>query len=199
MFARLFVTVGVLLLPAAGVAHAQSNYPLQATLELRDAQDGSIEDGVCVGAEIRVRANGWQAGAALRAQYFSDPVELGTFKAGNDGAVAFSFNVPDAPPVPGTHTFRLSGVGANGQPRTVEAAIRCLGNCDQPGAAVAGKAVADTGRGSSSNFAKTGAFLGQWFFVGFALVATGVALIIAVRQNRAMAVAPTGKPKRFFR
>lgn len=145
MLKKLTVLFAALMLGATGVAaHAQTNYPVAGTLVLTDAQGGTIEDGVCVGDVIQVRATGWAPLTDAKAEYFSDAVQLGTFKSNSSGEVNFQFQVPNAQPVPGTHTFRLSGTGSDGKPRTVEAAIKCLKCGQQPGTGTG------TGTGSGS-------------------------------------------------
>ncbi len=183
VFKKLAIVVAALVMGATGIAHAQTNYPATATLELRDEQGGTIEDGVCVNAIVRVRANGWASSTDVKAEYFSEAVQLGTYKSDATGEVNFQFRVPNAPPVPGTHTFRLSGTGANGQPRTVEAAIRCLGFCDQPNGGVGGSGAGRTNSGSV--FGKTGSELLPFLQVGLALFAVGAVLAMATRKRRA--------------
>jgi hypothetical protein len=124
---RKFVVLGcAALLLGTGVARAQTNYPPAATLEMKDAQGGTIDDGVCVGDAIQVHSTGWAALADVKAEYFSEAIQIGTFKANPQGELNFTFHVPDAEPVPGTHTFRLSGNGPDDKPRSIEGPIKCV-------------------------------------------------------------------------
>jgi hypothetical protein len=123
---RLALVVVTAVLLSTGIAHAQTNYPVNGTLELTDAQGRSIDNGICEFALVNARANAWAAGSPVKAEYFSDAVQLGTFNANSNGVMTMSFHVPDAEPVPGTHTFRLTGTGSDGQARSIEAAIKCL-------------------------------------------------------------------------
>lgn len=108
-----------------GVARAQTNYPAGATLEIRD-ENGQLltSGGVKVDDPLNVFASGWAANVDIQATWFSDPIDLGKHKSDSKGELRFTFDTPDAPPVPGVHTLRLEGTGANGEFRRVDAAIR---------------------------------------------------------------------------
>lgn len=108
---------------ATGVARAQTNYPATATLVLTTSSGLSVTGGVFVGDPITVDSTGWGNVVGIQAEYLSEVVQLGTFKSDAKGVLHFVFNVPNAEPVPGTHTLRLTGNGANGQLRSVEGAI----------------------------------------------------------------------------
>lgn len=188
------VAVGALLV-LGGVAQAQSNYPTQATIEVRD-ENGQLvgEAGVFVGDPLTVFSTGWAVEVFIQATWFSDPVDLGKHKTNAAGELRFTFSVPNTPPVPGIHTLRLEGTGANGEFRRVDVAIKVN---QRPGSGtttsttlaggggsnVLGKTTENGSTGGGSAFAKTGAFLARSAYIGFALLAVGAALFVAVRKR----------------
>lgn len=197
------VVVGALML-SASVATAQTNYPPTATIEVRD-ENGQLvtEAGVFVDDPLNVFSTGWAVQVEIQATWFSDPIDLGKHKTDNKGELRFTFPVPDAPPVPGMHTLRLEGTGANGQFRRVDVAIKVNprsgstttttlaggSGSNNNGSNVLGKTVTNTGGSTGgSAFAKTGAFLARTAYVGFALLAIGAALFLAVRKRNNVAL-----------
>jgi hypothetical protein len=183
---------GLLLLGGAGSASAQTNYPLEASIELRDA-NGRLLDAntqTCPADGISVRSTGWAGNAAIHATFHSDPVDLGQYGTDAQGVSTFTFRVANV--VNGVHTLQLDGTGANGQPRHVEAAILC--NCDQVGngggngAAVLGKTL-DAPAGGGSVYALTGTNAGTLAMIAFTLLAIGAALRLSTSRSR---VRPSG-------
>lgn len=190
MFKKFVLLIVAASLALGGVAHAQTNYPTEATVEIRDGNGNLIgEAGVTVGDPLTVFSTGWAVQVEIQATWFSDPVDLGRHRSNDKGEVRFTFNVPDVPPIPGIHTLRLEGTGANGQPRRVDIAIKVNarpGNTTTPRPTVLGSSLDNnttTGGSSTSAFAKTGAFLARSAYVGFALLAIGAALYVAVRKR----------------
>lgn len=197
MFKKFVLIAVASLLVFSGVARAQTNYPVQATIEVRD-QNGNLvgEAGVFAGDPLTVFSTGWFALVFIQATWFSDPVDLGKHQTNDKGELRFTFIVPDVPPIPGIHTLRLEGTGANGQFRRVDVAIKVnqrpgsgstttsttLVGGSGGGSNVLGK-TQENGSTGSSAFAKTGAFLARSAYVGFALLAMGAALFLAVRKR----------------
>jgi len=123
LFRRLAIVLAAMFVVATGAARAQTNYPATATLVIRDSNGLTIEGGVFVDDPLTVRSTGWGNLVNVQAEYLSEVVQLGTFKSDANGVLTFVFKVPNAEPVPGTHTLRLIGNGANGQLRSQEGAI----------------------------------------------------------------------------
>ena len=210
------VVVGALLL-LSGVAHAQTNYPTNATIEVRDENGNLVGNaGVQVGDPLSVFSDGWAALVDVQATWFSDPIDLGKHKTNTKGELRFTFDVPDAPPVPGIHTLRLEGIGANGEFRRLDVAIKVKprdngntpttvpggngngngngngggngGNGGGNGSTVLGSTLSRS-TGGTSAYAKTGAFIERTAYIGFALLAVGAALFLAVRKRNTRAAA----------
>lgn len=220
--------LGAALLTLSGVARAQSNYPTTTTIEIRD-ENGNLltAKGSTVGDPLSVFSDGWAVEVDVQATWFSDPIDLGKHKTDKKGELRFTFDTPDAPPVPGVHTLRLEGTGANGEFRRVDAAVRVEpkggttttttpgnngngngngqggngngnngngngngggngSNGGGNGSSVLGKTVTNNGGGASA-YAKTGAFIAKTAYVGFALLAVGAALFLAVRKRNTLA------------
>ena len=191
---RRVLTVALLLLTvvSARPAFAQT-YPAQATFEIRDANGNLITSttGVCPGDGLFVHSTGWLGNSDAQVTFHSDPVNIGTFRANSSGVLDFSFRVPNVEN--GMHTLKVSGTGADGKPRVVEASILC--NCTQPAngqpTAVLGSTLDAFGKtgGSSSTggggaFAKTGADALKILFVAVDLVLVGFVLRMAVARSR---------------
>jgi hypothetical protein len=182
------VLVGLFAIVAAtGPAAAQTNYPAASAIELRDANGNLIDSTTptCPEDGINVHSTGWLANSSVHATFHSDPVDLGVHPANASGVVDFFFRVSNVDP--GMHTLRLEGLGADGQPRVVEASILCQCNPKpaQPVAVlgqtqtnVAGSAGTPTGA-SSGFFAKTGLDVTTLLAVGIDLLLIGVVLHLA--------------------
>ncbi len=208
------------------IARAQTNYPANATIEVRDANGNIITTDVAVqpGDPMQIFSTGWQPGATITFTFFSDPIILGYDVADARGEVDATFPVPDVEP--GMHTLRLTGFGANGQQRAVDYPIRVAARpaaTNPPGAGGAGSGAGGvgsgaggvagdgggsgslggsgsglssgsrlgsaTGSGSGSGgaggaFGLTGMDADEFAKVGFALLAIGAALVVAVRRSR---------------
>lgn len=70
---------------------------------------------------VELTGDGYQPGSSVEVWLFSDPVRLGELTV--DAGGNFSGTVPLGGAVPGEHTLRLLGTGADGQPRTLEVAV----------------------------------------------------------------------------
>lgn len=185
MFRKLVVVFAASFLTAiAFAAHAQTNYPVQVTIEVRDSngQDPSVGAGVAVGDPLNVRATAWLALSDVRAQFFSTPIELGTYKADKNGVLKFTFNVPNVEP--GMHTLRLSGTGNDNKPRVVEAPIKVRAASTGTGAG------AGTGNGTATG-AGTGSATGSSTGSGSAATGSGSQVL-----GRAVANASAGSSSR---
>lgn len=178
----LFLAFAAILLMSSDVAGAQTNYPVNATVEVRDANGNLIttEVGLFVGDPMNIVAGGWQAGATVTFTFFSDPIHLGTRVADGNGVVRATFPVPDVEP--GLHTLRMTGIGADGQPRTVDWPVRVLARGTQVAGVTQDRPAA---AGSGGAFGKTGMdSVKEIVAAGFALVAVGAVLVLAVRRSR---------------
>jgi hypothetical protein len=179
----------LLLVTGASVAHAQ-NYPVTATFELRDGNGNLIttDVGLYPGDPFTVIANGWLPGTVVTFTFHSDPILLGTQIADAQGFVRANFLVPQVPP--GIHIVRLQGTGADGKPRSVEGPMRVLARTSVAGSSVDAPSAAGgatrSGTGSSV-FGNTGLNAQELAALGFALLAVGAALVLAVRRQRATA------------
>jgi hypothetical protein len=184
VFRKTFVVIITvfLLVTTATMARAQTNYPAQSHIEVRDANGNLItaDTGLHVGDPMNITSDGWQGGSTVTFTFFSSPILLGTAQADSQGVVRAMFRVPQVEP--GMHTLRLTGVGADGNARTVDFPIKVIAD-----SVVAGRTLdAATGTGSgSSAFGKTGAAHAREIAaIGFALFAVGAALVLAIRRSR---------------
>ncbi|HVV37807.1 MAG TPA: hypothetical protein VHC63_14455 [Acidimicrobiales bacterium] len=178
-------------------AAAQTNYPLTSSIELRDANGNLVTSTTptCPRDGITVHSTGWLPLSSVHATFHSDPVDLGSHPVDANGNLDFTFRVPNVEN--GLHTLILEGVGADGQPRTVQASIVC--NCNPtttPTVAVLGQTLDATGgssgassaTGSSTNgsvFATTGADIAGLLAIAVDLILVGVVLRL-VKQHRTL-------------
>ena len=178
MFRKLLVLVAAVFVVAttggiAPAANAQTNYPVEPTCELR--ADGHVVNatvGVEPGEQVTAPCTRWAPNSVVQITFFSTPIDLGRHQTDSQGILHFSFTAPNVEP--GVHTVRFEGTGANGQPRVVNLPLRILGS-EATGAPA----------GDASRFAKTGpSHLKEMLEIGFALLAAGIALVIAVRRSR---------------
>jgi hypothetical protein len=188
-----FFAVLVCAVGASSPVMAQTNYPLGSAIELRDANGNLITSTTptCPEDGINVHSTGWLATSSVHATFHSDPVDLGNHAADANGVVDFFFRVSQVEN--GMHTLRLEGLGANGQPRVIEAAIlcECKPSPSAPSAVlgqtldnVAGSAGTTTSRGVSGFFAKTGLDVTTLLAVALDLVLIGIVLRLAqTRQS----------------
>lgn len=147
---------------------------------------------VAAGASVDVSGSGFPAGAELRVELHSTPVELGTATADGTGAFHASMTIP-ADTAPGAH--RLVVIGADGTevsaPLTVTAAAD--GGGEGPGGGTPGEggsggdAGAEEGSGSksastSAGLASTGADVLPFAIGGATLLGLGGVLKLARRR-----------------
>lgn len=78
-----------------------------------DASGGRSSLTVNVGGDLTIASQGWQPSSIVTVTMFSDPVELGTVRAGADGRFVATFPVPAGTEL-GSHRVVLTGVGADG-------------------------------------------------------------------------------------
>lgn len=182
MFKRLVVVLALVLLVPAGAARAQSNYPVRPSVQITDCRGHDIGTGPGVkrGERVCVRVTLWKARTDVRAEFFSDPILLGTYQTDSSGVLDFSFNVPDVRP--GQHTIRLTGIGSDNQPRVVEGAIKV--RADNAGGSDHGRSLDSGSADTARAFGNTGANIVPILEGGFALFAIGAALVLAVRKRR---------------
>jgi hypothetical protein len=83
-----------------------------------DAAGGRSSLTVVPGGDLTIASQGWQPSSVVTVTMFSDPVELGTVRAGADGRFVASFAVPAGTEL-GSHRVVLTGVGADGEPAEV--------------------------------------------------------------------------------
>lgn len=199
MFKKSVLVAICALLMLGGVANAKDkppkdkppkppkNYPAHKSTEVRHQNGGLVgAAGVAVLEQLTGVSTGWAARVPVRTNWFSDPIDLGSYLTDDAGDLRFTFDVPDAPPVPGVHTLRLEGTGANGQFRRVDLAIKVNAAGGVASALAAGSANSTLGRASGSSFAKTGAFVANSAYVGFALLMVGIALFVGVRKRKVL-------------
>jgi LPXTG-motif cell wall-anchored protein len=91
------------------------------TCEAAVRDDGQPVLTLVPSGNVELAGDGYQPGSSVEVWLFSDPVRLGVLTVDNDGS--FSGTAPVGAAVPGEHTLRLLGTGADGQPRTVEVAV----------------------------------------------------------------------------
>jgi hypothetical protein len=172
MLRKLLALVAIVMLASVGVAEAQtggSNLP-NSTLTGQNA-DGSGNSGE-PGDTATCESTGWQPGSDVECVLNSDPVRLGTAKADANGKATLAFKVPNVPA--GVHTLTASGIGANGQPRTLSAAFVVEGPSGSSGGGLA-----KTGTSHSKPIAQIGA----------GAVAVGGLLVLAANKRRQKAKA----------
>lgn len=179
----LAATAMMLVLSVAPIADAQTNYPVRSSIVIRDA-NGNIITGdteVEVGQQLTVTADGWLANSVVTFSLVCDSgtFPLGTSVANAAGVVEHTFRVPVGSA--GLCTLRLMGTGADGAPRTVEAAlrVRVAGVTDDRARGIAG---VDRAR---APLARTGSDMLSLLGVGLTLLAVGTATVLAVRRHRA--------------
>lgn len=178
-FFVLFAVVAVVAcvwIGGAAPAVAQSNYPANATIEVRDENGNlvSASVGVEVGDPLSIFSTGWQANSDVQLEFFSDPINLGTARSDANGVVRATVRVPNV--TPGVHTLRLTGIGADGRPRVAELPVRVV--AASPGGGATSDRTGGVARTGASNVAEIAG-------AGFALVVVGAVLALAVRRNRA--------------
>jgi hypothetical protein len=84
------------------------------------------------GTTLTVNAGGFMPGSSAQIIFHSTPVVLASVKADGNGLVSASVTVP-ASAAPGDHTIEVSGVGADGSPRSVSASFTVSGTLAPPG------------------------------------------------------------------
>ncbi len=157
----------------SAAAHAQTNYPMTTTLELRDSNGRLITAGesICPEDGVSVYSNGWAGSGDVSATFHSDPVDLGRHPTDGQGVLEFTFRVAEV--TAGMHTLRLEGTGGDGRPRVVEAGILC--ECKR--SPVSGGSTTGGGNGGGNGAA---AVLGQTVNRSGGVGGTGGALAYAV-------------------
>jgi hypothetical protein len=187
LVALLSASFGTMLVAPAAMAQT---YPLADTLELRDS-NGRLLDSTtptCPADGVGVRSTGWSPNSVVQGEFFSTRYDLGKHPVDSDGVLSFTFRVEGVEN--GMHTLRLTGTGAKGQPRVVEASILC--QCKTPGEQpsavlgssldrVAGSVGTNAGNGSGA-FGKTGVDAAQLAAIGFGLLTVGLTLTLARRR-----------------
>jgi hypothetical protein len=169
----------------AGQHNPNCTYPAKSSTVVRDA-NGNIVDGthgLHVGDPMHIESDGWLAGTPVAFDFFSTVIHLGDVNADSAGVVRATFLVPRVEP--GMHTLRLSGLGADGQPRVVDYPILVLADSQVLGQSVNNTTGGARSVGGSSVFGKTGlAHALDIAGVGVALLAVGLVLTLAVRRAR---------------
>ncbi|HVV36788.1 MAG TPA: hypothetical protein VHC63_09325 [Acidimicrobiales bacterium] len=189
----LLFLVTALMLASASAALAQTGtYPANSAIVVRDV-NGNIVDGthgLHVGDPMHIHSTGWKPGSSVAFDFFSTVIHLGDVNADASGAVDATFPVPNVEP--GQHTLRLTGIGADGKPRTVDYPIlvvpasQVLGSTlDSSGSSSALGSSGGTSTGTGGVFGKTGLDHALDIAgVGLALLAVGLVLSLAVRRSR---------------
>lgn len=176
MFTRLAGLTVLTLALLTPTAIAQTNYPLADTIVITDVNGTVItgSDAVGVGQTLTVTATGWQAGAGVVLSFMcsdGDVLPLGIVDADFEGVVTSNFRVPAG--TSGDCTLFLRGIGSNGAERTMQAPLL-----------VRGVVVASATAVADSELGRTGADLWSRLMIGFALLALGTTLVLAVRRRR---------------
>lgn len=169
---RRFMTASLLavamLALAAAPALAQDDYPPDP------GPTAAVSDIVVVpGEAITVVGDGWQPGSTVTIDLGG--AVLGTAPVGQDGTFSTTVTIP-ANTRPGAHTLRISGTGADGQPRTVTIAITVVetAGVGTPGVTPGTGLPTTGGQPLLALFAATGL-----------LVTGSAAVLVARRRNRA--------------
>lgn len=162
---------GALALVVPGVAHAQYG---------EDDGEVQVDDSTPEpGDDIQISSppNTWQGGSEVDITLFSQPIELGTFTAAEDGSLQATVTIPEDVE-PGEHTLQLAGTGPDGNPKTIETTLNV------GGAAAPGEQLAATGSSGISDMLRTS---GLVTVVGLTLVA------LAISRQRARAERATAQ------
>jgi hypothetical protein len=181
----LATAITLIVLVSATGARAQTN-SLAQTMVVTDANGHVLSgsDEVSVGQSLTVTAAGWLANNDVTRSFYcgaGDPVGLGTFSADDAGVLRRDFIVPDAGS--GDCTPRLTGVGSDGNARSIEAAIGVKGTVLSIGGVAFQRGEAPReAAGGAGVFGKTGATVWPLAHAGVSLLAVGAVLFLAVRR-----------------
>lgn len=179
-------TAVVVFLSLGTDAGAQTNYPMAPTIVVTDANGTVVtgSDEVTVGQDLTVTATGWLPGTPVTITFDcpgTEPTALGTFPADANGSVRQHFNVPaDAA---GRCSLVLSGLGENGNPRSVQAPILVKTTVLQ------GSVASVSDRVAPAKLARTGLDVWQLVTWAFTSLAVGTVLVLAVRRRNETRVA----------
>lgn len=176
VFATLFTAIAVMAL-ATGTAFAQ--YPPTAT------GGTTVSDATLApGESLTVSGSGWEAGSSVTMTLFPDPVGLGTAAVSADGTFSASVTIPTSVS-PGTHELRVSGTGADGQPRTSSTSLVIVGASS---GSASGSGASGSG-GSGSDLAATGRGTGTTAVLAVLLLGIGGGVLLMARRRSGAAAA----------
>lgn len=179
VLATLLTVVATMAL-AAGTAMAQYPPPTEGGTTVSDA---TVEPGEA----ITVSGSGWLPGSTVTLTLFSDPIDLGSAAVGADGTFSTQVVIPSSVS-PGTHELRVSGTGADGQPRTTSTRLVVLGaqgggGGSASGSGVSRSGVSGSGESGSSGLAVTGSAAGMTAALALVLLALGLGVLLIARRR----------------
>jgi LPXTG-motif cell wall-anchored protein len=176
MLRKILALTAIGLASTVGVAQAQTggsslnNNSMTASDGVGNPQQGPV------GGTVTGQAGVYGANSNANMDVLSDPIRVGTFKADAAGIVRYSFVVPNVPV--GTHTFRLSGVGADGKALVQSVSYVVTASESTTGGSTTG-GLAKTGSNHSEPIAQIGA----------GAIAVGGLLVLGAKRRKAKATA----------
>lgn len=162
---------GALALVVPGVAHAQYGGDTDE-VSCDDATPEPGEDITC-----QMGPGTWEGGATVEVTLFSEPIQLATLTAADDGSLNANVEIP-SDVEPGQHTLQFAGTGPDGNAKTLTFTVNV------GGAAAPGEQLAATGSSGIGDMLRTS---GLVTVVGLTLVA------LAISRQRARAERATAQ------
>jgi hypothetical protein len=132
----------------------------------------TVSPTAAAGGSITVSSTGWKAGATVTGVLHSDPVTLGTLTADATGKVAGPYVVPAGTPA-GAHTLSLTGLGASGATRTIDAAVT-----------ITSTSATTSSTAPGTNIPRTGGNVLRVGLSGVLLACAGWLFAVTARQRR---------------
>jgi hypothetical protein len=159
-----------------GASITPTSTPTETSPATTDRASAEAADrSVALGGRQTVSGAGFTPGELVQATLHSDPVDLGTLTAADDGSVRVSFTIP-ATLSTGAHTVTLVGL-SSGQSATAAFTVVAAGTSPHPSATSALPLTAGTSTGAS--LASTGAAqVGALTMSGIALAGAGALLLL---------------------
>jgi hypothetical protein len=127
------VSTALFVCGAAGYPQATSELPpATGTLVLGGSSNGAAPTSIAAGGSFVISGDGFSNNAAVTIVVYSEPRELGRTVATAAGRIDTSVTLPDD--LTGRHTVTALGNGADGNPRSLQAAVdvRALSDSANP-------------------------------------------------------------------